>query len=70
MRRRKKGGKGQINVSQQSSGIINTIVKETKNLVDKLSKVNGYERFQPLNEFEKKLMLILEWQSTILKGHY
>ena len=63
-----KGGKGQINVSQQSSDIINTIVKETKNLVDKLSKVNGYERFQPLNKFEKKLMLILQWQSTILKG--
>ena len=31
-------------------------------------KVNGYGRFQPLNEFEKKLMLILRWQSTILKG--
>jgi hypothetical protein len=63
-----KGGKGQINVSQQSSDIINTIVKERKNLVDKLSKVTGYERFQPLNKFEKKLMLILQWQSTILNG--
>jgi hypothetical protein len=61
-----KGGKGQIIVSQQSSDIINTLVKET-NLVDKL-KVNGYGRFQPLNEFEKKLMLIPKWQSTILKG--
>lgn len=61
-----KGGKGQIIVSQQSSDIINTLVKET-DLVDKL-KVNGYGRFQPLNEFEKKLMLILQWQSTILKG--
>jgi hypothetical protein len=61
-----KGGKGQIIVSQQSSDIINTLVKET-DLVDKL-KVNGYGRFQPLNEFEKKLMLIPKWQSTILKG--
>ena len=61
-----KGGKGQIIATQQSSDIINTLVKET-DLVDKL-KVNGYGRFQPLNEFEKKLMLIPKWQSTILQG--
>jgi hypothetical protein len=60
---------GLFKFRQQSSEIINTLVKEIKNWVEDFSKDSEDGKVKSLNEFEKKIIqLASQWQTTIQKG--